>query len=182
MARRRASRRAAAAWLALALAFALCAPRCAAAGEGDAEELAALAATKARHEQSRFTPDPAAPPPQRGGGAPKPHAKEKTKSTPQQRLAIAILTLKSAFVEPNVNSNDAVCNPDDAPDPCHCASRHLPRPRAAPARAGAPDVARRGASRSCAGGCVGPHRRVLRGCAAALPTRVRFSPRRAAQT
>lgn len=147
MARRRASRRAAAAWLALALALALHSPRCAGAGEGDAEELAALAATKARHEQSRFTPDPAVPPPQHGGGAPKPHAaKEKTKSTPQQRLAIAILTLKSAFVEPNVNSNDAVCNPDDAPDPCHCASRHLPA-RALPRRLEAPPTPLAGTQR-----------------------------------
>lgn len=140
MARRRACTRAAAAWLALA-AVALLLPRCASAGEGDAEELAALAATKARLEKTSFPAEPGAAPPSHASAAPTPHANKKaSRSTPQQRLAIAILTLKSAFVEPNVKSNDAVCNPDDAPDPCHCASRAAAWPPnaacLAPARGG----------------------------------------------
>ena len=124
MARRRASTRAAAAWVALAAVALLLLPLGASAGEGDEEELAALAATKARLEKSSFPAEPGAAPPSHASAAPKTHADKKaSRSTPQQRLAIAILTLKSAFVEPNVKSNDAVCNPDDAPDPCHCASR-----------------------------------------------------------
>jgi hypothetical protein len=123
MARRRASTRAAAAWVALA-AVALLLPRGASAGEGDDEELAALAATKARLEKNTFSAEAGAAPHSHASAAPATHAdKKSSRSTPQQRLAIAILTLKSAFVEPNVKSNDAVCNPDDAPDPCHCASR-----------------------------------------------------------
>jgi hypothetical protein len=124
-------RRAAAAALALALALLALAARRAHAGAGDAAELAALAAMDDK-PSTRFpaepggawtTKQPAAPKGDDGDDAP--HS-----STPQQRLEIAILTLKSAFVEPDVPSNDAVCNPDDAPDPCLCA-----HPRSGLARA-----------------------------------------------
>jgi hypothetical protein len=127
----------AAAALALALALLALAVRSAHAGAGDAAELAALAAMDDK-PNTRFpaepdgawtTKQPAAPKGDDGDDAP--HS-----STPQQRLEIAILTLKSAFVDQDVPSNDAVCNPDDAPDPCLCAHPRarqrlgLARPRA----------------------------------------------------
>jgi hypothetical protein len=123
MARRGAPpRRRAAAAAAFGLALLSLAARRAHAGAGDAAELAALQAMQDK-PNTRFPAEPGGAwttkqvaPPHSGDSGDAPHS-----STPQQRLEIAILTLKSAFVEPDVRSNDAVCNPDDAPDPCLCA-------------------------------------------------------------
>jgi len=176
MARRRARRHAA--WLPLALCAALALPRCLdASGEGDAEELAALAAAKSRHghEVSSFPPEPGAAPPSRSAAAPAQRKEDKKKATAQQRLSIAILTLKSAFVEPNVKSNDAVCNPDDAPDPCHCArtAARRPRPAPCPRREGRTRAARRSAALAHARRCVMRLRRGRRIRAHATDARAR---------